>query len=193
MTAVNRPTPSRIDTEALERETGFGWGWFVTLGVTLVVLGAVAFLTLPPTGAPSVFAVGILMAVGAFAKLGTMLLVPRWRGSGLLVLSAVLYGAAGILAIMNPMLTARPLTLLLAFALLGSGLMRIRLSVVMPSLPGRRWIASAGSVTIGCALAFASALLADAVRLLGMVLASDLAFQGAMTVAFALALKTTPR
>ena len=95
---MNRLTsPSHIDTDALERETGFGWGWFIVLGAALIVLGALAFLNLPPTGTVSVYAVGVVMMIGALAQLGTTLLVPRWRGIGLLVLSAILYGAAAAL------------------------------------------------------------------------------------------------
>ena len=99
-------SPSRIDTDALERETGFGWGWFMVLGAALVVLGALAFLNLPPAGTVSVYAVGVVMVIGAFAQLGTTLLVPGWRGIGLLVLSAIFYGAAGVLAIVDPGLAA---------------------------------------------------------------------------------------
>ena len=57
--------PSRIDTDALERETGFGWGWFIVLGGALIVLGALAFLNLPPAGTVSVYAVGVVMVIGA--------------------------------------------------------------------------------------------------------------------------------
>jgi hypothetical protein len=42
-------------------------GWFTVLGATLVVLGALAFLGLPPAGDASVSAVGMFMLIGAFA------------------------------------------------------------------------------------------------------------------------------
>ena len=182
-------TPSRVDTDALERETGFGWGWFVVLGATLIVLGALAFLSLAAAGIVSVYAVGIVMLIGAFAQLGTTLLVPRWNGIGLLVLSAVLYGAAGIFAIVNPTLAAPALSLLLALALFVSGIIRILLTSVMPPLPGRGWIAASGLVSVVSGLMFIHLSLADTVWLPGIVLAVDLTFQGAMALAFGLALK----
>jgi uncharacterized membrane protein HdeD (DUF308 family) len=184
--------PSRIDTDALERETGFGWGWFIVLGAALVVLGALAFLNLPPAGTVSVYAVGVVMVIGAFAQLGTTLLVPSWRGIGLLVLSAILYGAAGVFAIVNPRLAATPLTLLLAFALISSGIMRIRLASVMPSLPGWGWVAASGFVSVLSGLIFIHLLSANTVWLLGMALAVDLTFHGAMVIAFGVALRATP-
>jgi uncharacterized membrane protein HdeD (DUF308 family) len=190
---MNRLTsPSRIVTDALERETGFGWGWFIVLGAALIVLGALAFLNLPPAGTVSVYAVGVVMVIGALAQLGTTLLVPRWRGIGLLVLSAILYGAAGVFAIVNPKLAATPLTLLLAFALIFSGIARIRLTSVMPPLPGWGWVAASGLVTVLSGLVFIHFLFTNMVWLLGMTLAFDLTFQGAMVIAFGVALRATP-
>ena len=190
---MNRLTsPSRIDTDALERETGFGWGWFMVLGAALIVLGALAFLNLPPADTVSVYAVGVVMVIGAFAQLGTTLLVPGWRGIGLLVLSAILYGAAGIFAIVNPRLVATPLTVLLACALIFSGIVRIRLTSVMPSLPGWGWVAVSGFVSVLSGLIFIHLLFTNAVWLHGMALAVDLTFQGAMVIAFGVALRATP-
>lgn len=186
-------TSHRIDTEVLERETGFGWGWFALLGAALIVLAALAFLELTPAGTPSVLAVGMFMLIGAFAQLGTALLAPRWRGIGLFVLSAILYGAAGVFAIVNPMLGATPLTLLLAFALIFSGIVRIRLTSAMPSLPGWGWVAASGFVSLFTGFAFVHMLFAHTVWHLGMALAVDLGFQGATALAFGLTLKIDGR
>jgi uncharacterized membrane protein HdeD (DUF308 family) len=186
-------TRSRIKTEALERETGSEWAWFIVLGVALILLGAFAFLNLPPTGTVSVYGVGIAMLIGAFAQFGTALLVPPRRGIALLALSAILYGAAGAFAVLNPLLAATPLTLLLAFALIFSGMTRIRLTSIMPSSRGWGWVAISGIVSVVCGLIIIHLLLANAVWLLGVALAVDLTFQGAMAVAFGLALKSIPR
>ena len=186
-------TPSRIKTEALERETRSEWAWFIVLGVALIVLGAFAFLNLPPTGTVSVYGVGIAMLIGALAQLGTALLVPPRRGISLLALSAILYGAAGAFAILNPLLAATPLTLLLAFALIFSGMTRIRLTTIMPSSRGWGWVAISGIVSVVFGLMIIHFLLANAVWLLGIALAVDLTFQGAMAVAFGLGLKAIPR
>lgn len=191
---MDRPTPlSRIDTDALERETGFGWGWFMVLGAALIVLGALAVLSLPPASTASVYAVGFNMLIGAFAQLGTILLVPRWKGIGLLALSAVCYGAAGTLAIANPTLAATPLTLLLALALILSGATRIRLTSVMPSLPGWGWVAASGFVSVAAGLIVFHFAVAKIVWRLGMALAVDLVFQGAMALALGFALKANSR
>ena len=191
---MNRLTTSHgTDTYALERKKGFGWGWLLVIGAALVVLGLLAFLNLPSAGTVSVHAVGIVMVIGAFAQLGTALLVPGWRAIGLVVLSAIFYGAAGIFAIANPTLAATPLTLLLAIALIFSGMTRFRLPSIMPSLPGWGWVAASAFVSVVSGLIFIHFLLLRPAWHLGVVLAVDLTFQGAMAIASGLALKGAPR
>jgi uncharacterized membrane protein HdeD (DUF308 family) len=102
-----------------------------------------------------------------------------------------LYGAAGIFAIVNPRLVATPLTLLLAFALIFSGIVRIRLTSVMPSLSGWGWVAASGFVSVLSGLIFIHLLFTNTVWLPGMALAVDLTLQGAMVIAFGVALRAT--
>src|SRR5215831_17724843 len=166
-------TRSRVDTDALERETGSELASFILLGVALSVLGAFAFLNLPPTGTVSVYGVGIAMLIGALAQLGTALLVQPRRGISLLALSAILYGAAGAFAILNPLLAATLLTLLVAFALIFSGMTRIRLTSIMHSSRGWGWVAVSGIVSVVCGLIIIHFLLANAVWLVGVALAVD--------------------
>ena len=188
---MSRPTAYRIDSDALERETGFGWGWFVVLGVALFALGALAFLNLPAVATASLYAVGMLMLIGAVAQLATRLLVPGWTGTSLLVLSGVLYGAAGVLLIANPSVASDALTVMLASALILSGVTRIRLSAIMPRIAGWGWITASGLVTIAAGIAFIHFLLLRPVWVLEVVLAFDLSFQGAAVIAFGLALKVS--
>lgn len=193
-TRVNEPRAAAgLDTEVLERETGFGWGWFVVLGAALVVLGLLASVDVRPADNASVYAIGVFMLTGALAQLGTLLLVPRWRGVGALALSALSYGAAAVCAIVGPTLAAMPLTLLLAVALIFSGAMRVRITSVMPALPGSSWVMASGVVSLVAGFAFVHLLFARTVWLLAATLAVDLGFQGAMTLAFGFALKAGAR
>lgn len=186
---VIRPKASDIDIKAVERETGFGWGWFVVLGVVLLGLGVVAFLNLPAGPALSLGAFGVFMLIGAVAQLATRLLAPKWKGTGFLVFSAVFYGAAAIALIANPDLLSDSLTVMVALALILSGVTRIRLSAAMPELPGWAWITASGVVTLAAGVAFVHYLLLRPVWLLSSVLAFDLFFQGVVAIAFGLALK----
>lgn len=184
---MKRLTASRIDLDALERETGFGGTWFIALGIALITLGGLAFASLPEAAAVSVQFVGMLMLIAAFAKLGTLLLVPDWKGKGHLALSSMLYGAAGVLVMVNPIFAATTMTLMLALALIFSGAMRTWLSVVMPDLPGWGWIGASGLVSVAAGALFID-LSHVAIWLLGMLLVVDLIFQGVTMIAFGLSL-----
>jgi uncharacterized membrane protein HdeD (DUF308 family) len=185
---VSRPTAPGIDIDALERETGFGWGWFIVLGLLLVALGAVAILNLPPAST-SLFSVGAFMLIGAIAQLATRLLVREGRGTGFLVFGVVLYAAAGVLLMANPSVTSDALTVALACVLILSGVMRMRLSAAMPQFPGWGWVTASGLVTVVAGFLFLHFLLLQPIWLLGPVLAFDLSFQGASAIAFGIALR----
>lgn len=170
-------------------EIGSAWGWLVALGVLFVALGILAFANLPAATAASVYAVGILMLIGALAQLFGAVAARSWSGFGVLIFGALLYGAAGVLTIMNPLLAASALTLLLGFSLVLSGSMRIWSSFGLRPLPGWGWITASGLVSAIAGIVFIAGWPADTVYLLGMVLAVDLTFQGATMMAWGIALK----
>jgi uncharacterized membrane protein HdeD (DUF308 family) len=164
------------------------WGWLVAFGVALVALGAAAFYNLPTATLVSVYAIGILMLIAAFARLAAAFLVRSWGGLWLL-LDALLYGAAGVLAIVNPTLGAKALTLALAFSLIFSGATRIAWSLALQPLSGWGWMTVSGIVSVLAGIVFIAGWPADTVYLLGMVIAVDLTFQGVTSIGWGLALK----
>ena len=94
------------------------------------------------------------------------------------------------MTIANPTLAAQVLTLMLAFALVFSGVMRIWWSVMLRVVPGWGWITASGVVSILAGMVFVAGWPADTVYLLGMVLAFDLTFQGITAVALGFTLKS---
>lgn len=69
-------TGSDIGIDNTRRGMGSVWGWFIALGVVLILLGVLAFFNLPAATRVSVYAVGIFMLGGAGAPLA------RSRSSG---------------------------------------------------------------------------------------------------------------
>jgi uncharacterized membrane protein HdeD (DUF308 family) len=98
---------SRFDPASVTAELRSRWGWFVALGIVLLVLGFLAFGNLVIATVASVLYVGALMAVGAVAQIIHAFRVKRWGGFFFWLLSGLLYGAAGILAFLNPALADR--------------------------------------------------------------------------------------
>ena len=167
-----------------------GWGWLVAFGAALIAFGVIAFFNLPAATAASVYAIGVLMLIAGGMQIVASFFARGWSGFGLALTSALLYGVAGALTIANPKLAAEVLTLMLAFSLMFSGVMRIWWSTLLRGLPGWGWIAFSGVVSIVAGLVFVAGWPADTIYLLGMVLAFDLMFQGISAVALGFTLKS---
>ena len=162
---------------------------FIALGLALIGLGTLAFYNLPVASTASVFRVGILMLIGAGAQFVAALCARSGGRSGLLLASAILYGAAGGATITDPTLAGESFPLMLAFGLTLSGLMRLWWALPLRPPPRRAWTSASGVFSIVAGFVFTDWQSAHNIGLLGMILAVDLTFQGAMAVGSGIAVK----
>lgn len=171
------------------RGIGSTWGWFVALGLGLLLLGFVALGNLAIATLASVLIVGAMMMVGGILQIIVAFRIRKERGFLLWLVSGLLYAAAGVLTFYNPRLAAQVLTLLLAFALILSGFIRIAAGVRLRPYEGWGWIVASGvvSTAVGAIVIFGWPF--TPLFTLGIVLAVDLAFQGVMAIAFGLLLR----
>jgi uncharacterized membrane protein HdeD (DUF308 family) len=182
-------TLTRSDFNTAKHELRSARGWLIGLGVVLIGLGAIAFYNLQAATTVSVYVLGVLMLFGAGVQLASAFVVSRWSRFALFLLSALVYGVAGGFTLANPTLAAQALTLGLALALMVSGGMRIWWSIAVRPLPGWGWITASGLVSVLAGIVFLLGWPANSTYLLGIVLAVDLTFQGAMAIAWGVALK----
>ena len=89
------------------------WGWFVALGVGLLILGVIAVANLLTATVASVLLVGVMMLMGGVAQIVLAFRVKTWGRFLFWLLSGILYAAGGILAFVNPLLASTALTLLI--------------------------------------------------------------------------------
>lgn len=123
------------------------WGWFMTMGVFLIVCGtfaltwsfAAALVTAVIFGWLLIFA-GVVQTMHAFVR-------RRWGGIALDVLIGVLYIVVGFMTVAEPAATAITLTLLIAVLLIIGGISRIVLAIAEP-LPHRGWVLLNGLITL---------------------------------------------
>ena len=108
------------------------WGWFLALGICLIMFGvvAIAFSVLATIAYVVVFGwllvlSGVLQAIHAFVR-------KKWGGFFLGLFGGILSLVVGIMLVVNPVLGAESLTLLVASFLLVGGVFRI-----VASLTGR--------------------------------------------------------
>ncbi|MGE0281333.1 MAG: HdeD family acid-resistance protein [Rhizobiaceae bacterium] len=165
------------------------WGWFVTLGVLLLILGGIAFANLLVATVASVLFVGSMMLVGGIIEIIHAFGVRTWERFFYWFLSGLLYTVAGILAFYNPLLASSVLTILLAIALAASGGFRIAFAMSHKNAKNCGWIVAAGIISVLAGLLIAIGWPVNSLWVLGMFLAIDLVMQGWAFIAVGLALK----
>jgi uncharacterized membrane protein HdeD (DUF308 family) len=166
------------------------WGWFVGLGVVFIGLGAIAVSNLFMGTIATVYYVGALIAVAGVIQIIQSFRVTTWGGFLLWLLSGVLYAAAGVMIVMNPLLASFALTLLLALLTAASGVSRLWLGFQTRSEHGWGWIAASGLVTTIAGLIFLLGWPVNSLWLLGLLLSIDLIFQGCALIGLGLRLRT---
>ena len=170
-------------------QTRAKWGWFVALGVVLLIFGGIAFGNLFIATVASVYLVGWMMLFAGVVEIIHAFGVKTWGRFFYWLLSGLLYALAGFFAFYNPLLASAVLTFLLAIALIAAGVLRLWVAYQQRAAKGSGWILAAGIVTVLAGLVIAIGWPVNSLWILGMFLAIDLIFQGWTFIAFGLALK----
>ncbi len=165
------------------------WGWFLALGVLLLVLGLLAFLNVFLATVASVLYIGAMMLVGGAVQLVHAFQAKGWSQAIYWGVSGLLYMLAGFLAFWNPALMAALFTLFMAGALLVAGAARIWVGYRMRPMKGAGWIIFGGLVTALAGIAIATGWPVNSLWILGLFLAIDLTVQGWALIAVALAVR----
>ena len=166
------------------------WGWIVTLGAVFLVAGVVALGSVVAATETAVLVVGIMMLLGGVAEIIAAFGVKSWGKFLFWLLLGMLYVAAGVIAIMNPLLAAVYLTLMLGAALAVGGILRIFLAFQMKGAGGPWvWVALSGVITFALGCMIIAQWPASSLFVLGVFLGIDLIFIGAGWITMGLALK----
>lgn len=84
-------------------ELSHNWGWFLALGIALVILGMVALGATVATTIVSVIFLGFLLMFGGGASIAHAFMVRRWRRFFYYLLVGILYLLAGLAAVSEPL------------------------------------------------------------------------------------------
>jgi uncharacterized membrane protein HdeD (DUF308 family) len=169
------------------------WGWFVALGIALMLVGMLAFSNVFLATLVTVFYIGILMLVGGIAHVIAAFRVRKWGSFFFWIASGALYGVAGALAFYNPLAAASALTLVVAAMMFVAGILRIAIGVRERPHGGWGWIVASGAVTLLFGIVIALGWPMNTAWFLGLMLAIDLLVQGAASLALGLALRKRAR
>ena len=185
MSSISASTRSFSGIEALHAK----WGWIVALGVIYLITGFIALGSVLMATVASVFVVGVMMLIAGVAEVINAFQIKTWGKFLFWLLLGVLYIVAGFATFENPLLAAAILTLLLACALIASGVMRIILGFSMKQGTPWVWVALSGMVTLLLGLIIISHWPVSSLYILGLLLGIDLVFAGASWVGMGLSLR----
>ena len=168
------------------------WGWFLVLGVLLVVLGAVCVGKAQSATTFSILTLGWVLAFSGVLWLVNAFRALSWQGFFLYLLNAIIRGVAGYLLIRHPDAGAAGVTMLLASLFVVGGLFRTVGASAM-QFPRWGWTAFAGLVSVGLGIFLMSTWPATSTYFIGLAIGIDLIFDGAALVGFAGAIHSLPQ
>ena len=185
--ASNARTSPHSLGEAIERLRG-KWAAITAFGVLLVVLGFAAMVFALTSTIVTVALNGVLFLIAGGAEIGIGMHAREWGRFFLWVVGGLLYIAAGVLCIVNPVLASVPLTLLLGAGLIAGGAVRAYLATQLPADQPRALVFVAAAVTTVLGLIIVTHWPLDSVYVLGTLLGVDLLFHGVGWVSFGMGL-----
>jgi uncharacterized membrane protein HdeD (DUF308 family) len=180
-------------TDALKGRIGelrSKWGWFLGLGIVMLIVGVIALGNLLAATVASIYLVGIMMLIAGAFEIAHSFGVKTWGGFFWWLLGGLLYAIAGIIAFTNPLLASVVVTLLLAASLFASGVVRAWIGYKHWSHKGSGWIITAAIITALCGVVIALGWPYNSLFVPGIFLAIDMIFQGWAAIALGLALKS---
>jgi len=167
------------------------WGWFVALGIALIVLGGACILGEVTATLATVLAFGWLLIVGAVVALVQAFQVRTWSGFFLFFLSALLRGFTGYLLVRYPLAGAFSLTLVLASFFVVGGVFRAIGAGVL-QFPQWGWAVVSGIVSTALGIMLLTQLPTSSLWFIGLAIGIDFIFDGTSFIALGAALRGVP-
>ena len=162
------------------------WGWFMTLGILMVLAGvaAIAFPLLSTIAAKIalgwIFLLsGVLLVIHAFS-------IQQWRGFLLGLLLGALYVVAGGWLAFFPLAGIVSLTILLAALFLAEGVLEVIMAVRVRPHEGWGWLLLSGLVAMAVGALIAAELPSSATWAIGLLAGVNLLSTGVSFIVLAL-------
>jgi len=123
------------------------WGWYLALGIVLIVLGTIAIGSTFVMTIASVFFFGWLLIIGGVMAVIHAFWHKRWAGFFLDLLTGILYVVAGWMMVTNTKESALLLTLVIAMFLVFEGVFRI-VAAIAARYPHWGWVMFNGVISL---------------------------------------------
>ncbi|MGH7099519.1 MAG: HdeD family acid-resistance protein [Stellaceae bacterium] len=173
----------------IKRRPRTGWGWFVALGILMIVLGGFAWFDIIALTLAGTLYIGAALLVGGVLQIAHAFLDRNWGGFLLHVLTGILYVVSGILIMLEPVAGSLAITLVLAILMIVAGCFRVVLALRHWHLGGAGLLLLGGLVSIGVGVALYKTLPWSGLWVLGTLIAIELIIHGAAWLEFGLGLR----
>ena len=164
------------------------WGWFLALGIGLLLLGVAAIVRSVKATVISMLFFGWLLVLAGGIEAAQALLVGKWAGFFLHLVAAVLFLVTGIVILRRPVLGAEIATMFMAMFFLISGLFQLVASLALHE-PDWGWQALNGIITSLLGVLVLAQWPTSGLWVIGLFVGIDLIFRGWAWVALALDLR----
>lgn len=177
-------------TATMEEVRG-SWGWFMFLGIALLVLGTACIVFQVTATFTTVLVFGWLLLISGVIQLIQAFRTGTWSGFFLYLLSALLRGITGYLLVRYPVIGAETLTLVLGSFFIVGGLFRA-IGFGMAKLPRWGWAVFSGVVSVVLGIMVLWAMPITSLWFVGLAVGVDMICDGAAVCAFATAIHHQP-
>jgi uncharacterized membrane protein HdeD (DUF308 family) len=174
--------PQLTDLQEFRRN----WGWFLALGIILMVFGTIALGSSVLVTMASVLFFGWLLLFMGIIEAVQAFWQRQWGGLLLHLLSGILTGVVGLIFVANPGAGALVLTLILAVFFMVAGLFRILAALTM-RFPYWGWLLVSGLITLVLGLLIWRPWPLSGLWVIGLFIGIDMIFSGWSWVMAALA------
>src|SRR5258707_6804840 len=181
-------TPLLLEFETLRHK----WGWFLILGIIMVLLGTVALVIAPAATLGTVMVLGWLIVASGVMEAFHAFRMRKWSGIFLHLVGGILGVLIGLLVVTHPVAGALAWTLLFASFFTVIGIFRL-VAAIRLKFPKLGWAAFDGTVTLLLGILLWAEWPWSGFWFVGIAVGISLVLRGWAYVMFAFALHSLPR
>lgn len=164
------------------------WGWFLALGVLLVLLGCAIISSSYYATIFSVFILGIFLLGAGIVQIIQGFLARKWSGLFLALMLGVLYIVVGVFCTARPAIAAISITLWIAALCFIAGLFRMLASLIL-QFEGWGWVFFNGLITFILGVLIYSEWPLSGLWIIGLFVGIDMILSGWSWILLSLAAK----
>jgi uncharacterized membrane protein HdeD (DUF308 family) len=169
------------------------WGWFVALGIVLILVGFFALVDVVAFTIASVIFIGAMMLVGGIFQIIHAFMTKTWGSFALNLLMGIIYVIGGFLIMDEPVQGSLVITLFLIAALVVGGVVRMFVAFQHREMDGWGLMAVSGLISLILAAMLFMSFPGSGLWVLGTLIAVELLIQGVTWLQFGISLRRLGR